>query len=326
MPTAAEQARLGGLSSTKNVWDYAAIKVENKGVLSRIGHSSRLHGLRSAFNSPGSFASKALSGLGAVARASLSLVPIPVIGSLAAQAEQALESKFRSWRHDVKAKRGKASSSVEKEIKFALKEASLADMDRYRFKVTQSHDDLKKAMDTWNNTGHAAAQNGSGGNKCAHQAALAYAVAQAERRLDIFDAKVAEIKALLVACEQWTGVVRASVVGLKNGASTQFAAIAQAEQNLLPRLVAGQPPQVPAMTQAAATELMMSTHADCGEFCIHSDNKVNTSWDKFRSGGATVVRELQAPFSAESFLSLNRASFEGAKQTDNYLEKSQRSS
>lgn len=305
-----------GLTNTKNVWEYAAIKVHNKGVLARIGHSSRFHSMRSAINSKGSFGSKALQALGAAGRASLSLIPIPVIGSLLSQAEQAIESKLRSYVHTRKLKPGITKGE---EVKFKLKEVSVADMDRYRFKVEHSYQELRTAMDAWNSGGKQAAVDGPA--RCAKQAELAYAVAQAERRLEIFETKVTELKTLMLACETWATSVRSNVVTLKNTASAQFADIVRLETTQHSAFMVG------SVTANAATQQVISTyHGGCDEFCVHKDNKVHTSWDKFRMGSAELINELQSPFSAESFLSLNRASFESAKQTDNYLEKSQRSS
>ncbi|QYY33247.1 MULTISPECIES: hypothetical protein [Cupriavidus] len=304
------------MPTTRDIWVYAAEKVSNKGVMARIGHSARFHGLRSAINSKGSFASKALGGLTAIGRASLSLIPIPVIGGLISQAETAIEGKLRSYMHTRKLNRG-GPITVEEHVKFSLKEASVADMDRYRFKVSHSVDEMKAAGDAWNATGRVGTENGTA--RCAGKLDLALKVAQAERRLDIFDTKVAELQALLSACSTWSQQCRSSVTDYKNQVREHFLESARAEDYL-----ANSAATPAAKTQVAA--IIMSHHKDCGDFCVHHDNKTNTTWDRVRSVGADVVRELQAPFSAESFLSLNRASFESANQVDNYKPKDQRSS
>ena len=66
----------------EDIFAYAAKCVENKSVLARIGHSAKLHSVRSAVSSKGSAASKFGALVGAGARATLNAIPIPVVGSL----------------------------------------------------------------------------------------------------------------------------------------------------------------------------------------------------------------------------------------------------
>lgn len=309
------------MTATKDVWVYAKAKVDNKGIMARIGHSARLHSIRSAFNSKGSMGSKVLKGLGAVGRAAFSLIPIPVIGSLLSQVEQAVEGKIRSWSHSrhnpgLSEDRRKMLADVTS-VKFALKELSVENLDRYRFKVEHSVQEMTSA-----GTSYATKQPDADAafKPCDPQLEIALKVAQAERRLEIFEREIGGLLVIMQASQIWAESARTSITTYKNDVSAHFGRIAQSELDFINSANTSTP-----ALKAAVMEQIKNRHAACGDFCFQHDNMTETNWDKFRAGAATVVRTCQEPFSAESFLSLNRASFESAKQTDNYLEKSQRS-
>jgi hypothetical protein len=154
---------------------------------------------------------------------------------------------------------------------------------------------------------------------CDPQLEIALKIAQAERRLEIFEREIGGLLVIMQASQNWADKARQSIITYKNDVSAHFGKIAQSELDLIN---SASTPEL----KATVMEQIKNRHAACGDFCFQHDNMTETNWDKFRAGAATVVRTCQEPFSAESFLSLNRASFESAKQTDNYLEKSQRSS
>jgi hypothetical protein len=290
----------------KNIWAYAKSKVDNKGILARIGHSARFHSVRSAVNSKGSFGSKLLKGLGAVGRASFSLIPIPIIGSLLSSAEQAIEGKIRSWTHT---RHGVGDPNY---VKFALKEASVENLDRYRFKVEHSMQELAAAAVEYNNFNPAADTT----NFCDAGVEFAMKVAQAQRRQRIFNEEILKLKGLMEASFVWSELVTASLDDLRKKAEKHFADVAEAESAALST---GTPDE-----QAAAVAALRLRHSKCGDFCPYKTNIAGGNWADFRAAAAAVVRELQAPFSADTFLAANKASFESANQLDNYKPKSER--
>src|SRR5258708_6493170 len=106
----------------EDIFDYAAKCVANKSVLQRIGHSAKLHSLRSAISGKGSAASKFGSLVGAAARATLNAIPIPAVGSLIASLEQKVEKVIKSQLHGRSLR--KAATAADK-VKFTLKELSV---------------------------------------------------------------------------------------------------------------------------------------------------------------------------------------------------------
>lgn len=293
------------MSLDTNIWQYADAKVDNKGILARIGHSARFHSVRSAVNSTGSLGSKLLKGLGAVGRASLSLIPIPIIGGLLASVEQAIEGKIRSSVHNSH----NPTEGVVSSVKFALKEASVENLDRYRFKVEHSMQELTQALDEYNNFDPKADTM----SFCDAGLALAMKVAQAKRRKRIFDNEILKLKGLMEASLAWSLLVTSSLDDARKKAEKHFTDIAKAESDAL---TTGTPDE-----QAAAAAMLKLRHTKCGSFCPYKKNIAGGGWADFRATAADVVRELQAPFSPDTFLSANRTSFESANQLDNYKPK-----
>ena len=293
---------------TKDIFKYATAQVANKGILDRIGHSARFHSLRSAVNSRGSLGSKLLSVLGAAGRASFNLIPIPIIGSLLASAETAIEGKLRSLHHDRRA--GQATTDAEK-IKFKIKELGgfVADFDRYRWKVSQSVEEMSTKGNQYNE--QLAAATGAG-KVCDANLELALAIAQAERRIKIFREKAVELLALATTLNQWLDASSVTVTNYKTQVQDRFKAERQTEERHLTSASMSQ-----AQKDAAAEELR-ALHASCGDFCVYKGAAINTNWDTFRSWAAAAVRELNAPFSPEIFLGASHASFEHGSQLQNY--------
>ncbi len=128
----------------EDIFAYAAKCVDNKGILARIGHSAKLHSARSAVSSKGSAASKLGSLLGAGVRATVNAMPIPVIGGLIGALEQKVEKAIKSHLHRTKAKQPGASQT--EIVKFTLKELSVEELDRFRWKVTESISEFNKLV------------------------------------------------------------------------------------------------------------------------------------------------------------------------------------
>ena len=297
------------MPSTKDVWEFATEKVKNKGVFSRIGHSARFHSLRSAVNSKGSLGSKGLSVLTAVGRASFNLIPLPIFGSLLSSAETAIEKKLRSWAHG---RAGRDKTAHVDYVKFQLKELSVENFDRYRWKVEESAKEMEKAGKAFQD-----AFNAIDWSKemmpqpCARQYEAAYAIAQCERRQKIFLDECLKFKVLMEASIAWAAETNKNLVTYKNDVRDKFLDIAKEEDKYLKSATTKHDKEV-------ITAHVKALHADCGEFCVHKENMINTNWDAFIRGSAWVVKNLQEPFSPETFLASNKASYEHKGQLENY--------
>lgn len=294
-----------------NIFLFAADKVENKGFFSRIGHSARFHSLRSAVNSKGSAGSKFLKVLGAGARASFSLIPIPILGSLLQSAEQAAESKLRTWVHGRNIKDKKNYKGV-LDVKFALKDISVDSLDRYRFKVTHAVDEMVAAQKDFQERRTSYTEIGM---RCDAQLQFAMAIMQAQRRVTIFENAVVDLKILMIACEEWVQASKTSVTDYQNQARQAFL-----DMELEDKAIADGGLRSP-LAKSEAERAIFMRHHSCEDFCSQRDNKVGGNLDKFRAGAAAVIRELTDPFSPETFLSANRTSFESANQVENYQPK-----
>ena len=218
-------------------------------------------------------------------------------------------------RHNATFERTNAIADVN--VKFALKEMSVENLDRYRFKVEHSVAVMTAAGAAFN---PAQDKAGLANKPCDPQLELALKVAQAERRLEIFEKEITGLMIILEASKQWAQKSRDSVNDYKVQVNAHFARVAAAELALVNA----------AGTDASAKALVMAqiklNHSACGDFCFQNDNMTETTWDRFRANAADVVRTCQEPFDPESFLSLNRTSFENANQLDNYKHKDDRAS
>jgi hypothetical protein len=208
-----------------NLFEYARKAVDNKTVMQRIAHSPALHSARSAISSTGSLGSKAVSLLGGGARVAMSLIPVPAIPALSA----AIEKHFEAWRREKRyhAQAEKATTSQDK-VKFELKELSLEEMDRYRWKVNQAMTDLNTAI---NNRQAKFMEADNASARCTEYVELATAAAQAERRIDKLYEKCKVVKGVMEETMEWLGqlAVGANQSEGVNGAKDKIRARLKAE-------------------------------------------------------------------------------------------------
>jgi hypothetical protein len=295
------------MPSTTDVWEFSDAKVANKGVFARIGHSARLHSVRSAMSSKGSAASKGLALMGVGLRGAASLIPIPIIGSLISSAQAAIEGAIRTHHHTKKLTKNGPVTQADF-VKFSLKDISVANLDRYRFKVTDSVEEMTRVGNAFDGKYRIAASTHA---PCNADLEYAMAIAQAERRLKIFEDEVAGLLVILNGSAAWAVGARTSIIDYKNQASQKFSDYAQAELNVATTIAS-------TAGGALAVDTINGAHSGCNEFCRLKEQAINTNWDSFRADAAKVVKTLQEPFSPESFLTLNKSSFESASVVENY--------
>jgi hypothetical protein len=182
-----------------NLFAYARKSVDNKTVMQRIGHSPALHSARSAFSSTGSAVSKGVKLAGGGLRVAMSLIPVPAIPALAAAIEKHFEAWRREKRHHAQAE---AATKPEDKVKFELKELSLEEMDRYRWKVNQAMTDLNTAIQN-REAKFMEAEKASA--RCTEYVELAKAAMQAERRILKLYEKCLVVKRVMEETMDWLG-------------------------------------------------------------------------------------------------------------------------
>ena len=292
--------------NTKNFLKYARYKVANKGFLDRVWHSQKLHSVRSATHSQGSAASKGIGMFTAVARASLALIPIPAIGSLIAIAQSTVEGKIRAYCHK-KHISGNPSADPDY-VKFALKEASVEDLDRYRKKVEDAVGACNKALQQWEEIQKTP---GLGNGVCNPKLNLAMALAQAERRMFIFETAVLQLKTLMDVSAQWSQTLCKGLKQSIKDAEDNFKTHHEVENKYI--LTAVTPED-----KIRVTAEIMQRHAKCDDFCVFKGKSINTTWDSIRMTLADITREVTSPIDADTLLSFNKSSFESDDQLKNY--------
>lgn len=179
------------------IMDYARKCVGNKTVAQRIGHSAKLHMFRSAISSKGSAGSKALKLAGVGVRAALGKIPLPAVGSIATIIQQTAENKTREWHHK---RRKRNANDLKTQVKFELKELSVENMDRFRWKVTEALGSLNKASDAFPTK---FSQKQKEGATCNALLEYAMAFAQAERRVERLEAQCEMLEDVAAKVRLW---------------------------------------------------------------------------------------------------------------------------
>lgn len=154
-----------------DVFIEALKHVENKSIFDRVKHSKSLHKARSAFAGAGSAASKGAALAGVAARATMKLIPIPVIPDLLDYVERKVEDMYKTYRYE---RALSMATSAEDIAKWNIKTLNLEDLDRYRWKVAKAMSELDVKLDAFVRLRRP---------ECSDYLVIAIAVAQADRRI-----------------------------------------------------------------------------------------------------------------------------------------------
>jgi hypothetical protein len=294
------------VSNNQDIFAYAAACVSNKGVITRIGHSSTLHSVRSAFSGGGSFASKFGSLVGAGIRATFACIPIPVVGSLLGSAEAAVEKAIKSCLHS----RSRKTAVGADVVKFELKELSLEQMDRYRWKVQTSVQELNKVLTEFN-TRYALKSRELAPCDAFLDAALA--AEQATRRVRKLREVCLGVFAIMKLTTDWldeceNGTVTApSGGGGGGGGAVPTDASINGVKNKLQRLITEKVEEQLRAIDSFRTEddklaYVKHSHSHCSGWCYFRTvgGRVD-NWANFRQNAAAVVRTCAEPFGPDSF-------------------------
>lgn len=278
-----------------DIFTFARGRVDNKGIAARFKNSAKLHSMRSALSGKGSAASKGLSALGSVVRSAFKLIPIPIIGDLLGAAEKAIEGKVRGYH---RSKRRGAASTPEERVKFALKELTVEDLDRYRWKLKDAIDELNKKARAFDDL---LASKSADSKPCHAYLEMAEAVAQAERRFEKLDQLCRMMISVLSECKDWCSTQNTEITRFKNQYSDYFADQVAKEARQVGSLETAMPGQ--------GVQRALMKHLNCEHYCYYKEAAESDNWASTRTNLATVVRELSAPFEAESFVSLDGSAF-----------------
>ena len=291
-----------------DIFIEARKRVDNKGVAARVGHSSAFHMFRSAAASRGSAGSKALKVGTSLGASALKLIPVPIVGDLAGAAVRRLEGWARSKHHK---KRLSGATSETDVVKFQLKEVSVENLDRYRWKVSES---LKAAND-------AVAAFPTGPCTCHDLFNVAQTVAQAERRIDKLKSEMLKILGVCSITLDWLAVCEA---GQQNANSTPTTHAGHGSnipteglihlKNQINTLVSQRQQRWSALPQADKDQSLVAHKANCTDWCQFQDpNEVsgmNADLARARNWAAAVAQTVTSPYTYESFITVKGSDYE----------------
>ena len=287
----------------EDIFAYAKKCVDNKTVVARIGHSAKLHSVRSAVSSKGSAASKLSSLGGAAIRATLQAIPLPAVGSLLASVEEAVEKAVKSCLH--RRSLSKAQTTEEK-IKFKLKELDVEELDRYRWKVQESITDFNKAMQGF---GANLAKKREAGATCDAFFEVALAAEQASRRTEKLKEACLALHAAMLLTMNW-------VEECENGPSTPVAAVAAPHRQpptlgingrkndfmkIMTAFINQEIKEMETLTDENKDWYIANYHGKCDRWCCWRLAGKVDSWANCKDNCAWVLRTLADPFVPDSF-------------------------
>lgn len=278
----------------EDIFVFARKRMDNKGFGARIKNSAKLHSLRSAMSGKGSALSKAATVAGMITRSAFKLIPVPMVGDLLGAAQKTLEGKARGFHRSRRKGQAAAANDLENKVKFALKELTVEDLDRFRWKLKESIEALNKKAGAFDNLLKEKLENNM---PCHAYLEMAEAVAQAERRFDRLDELCHTMITVLTECRTWCGTQNALITGFKNQYTDYFAEAVAKESRQIDNLEAATPGQ--GMMHGHIR------HMNCEHYCYFNSLAESDNWAQTRQGLAAFVREVSAPFEAESFLTLD---------------------
>lgn len=292
-------------TTVEDIFVYAAKCVDNKSVLARIGHSAKLHSARSAVSSKGSAISKASALVGAGVRATVNAMPIPVIGGLIGALEQKVEKAIKSHMHGKSLQ--KAATITEK-VKFTLKELSVEELDRFRWKVTESMTEFNKLV----------AQKEINLKKQMEQHAtcetflnLAMAAEQVQRRIKKLKTACLGIFAAIKITGEWIEECEngqgATPLAMTGGTRTAAASggvnksIAELRTWIAANIQTELDTHTRAGNDATKEAFVAEYHGKCDKWCCFRDAGKADTWANCKDNAAFVLRNLADPFVPDSF-------------------------
>jgi hypothetical protein len=299
----------------EDIFVYAKGRVDNKSIAARIGHSAKLHSVRSALSSKGSAASKGLSFAGVVVRATFAAIPLPAVGSLLAAVQSSVETKLRGMHHSRKLAQAKGKDKAE-EVKFQLKDLSLEEMDRFRWKVAESITEFNKVKN-----GFAASVNkkAAAHATCDAFLELALAAEQVSRRIFRLKEKCLAVNTVMDLTMDWVNEVENGTASAGSRPSTSQSAgaasggvngvknqIAKMMSDYINEELSAADAEAALVSDANKAEeakaaFILQRHGNCGDWCCFRDAGTPDNFKAFKDNAALVVKFLAEPFGPDDF-------------------------
>lgn len=226
-------------------------------------------------------------------RLGISAIPVPsIVTSLINVAQQAVEAKIRSYLHERKLVGGPVTE--EENVKFKLKELSVEDLDRYRWKLKEAVEQLNQKAGTIEGTWAAGQKDGK---PCNAWLDLAEALAQAERRYTILSLSAGGLKRAMDEALNWSNKQATEINKFKDSLGLRFKAVIEAEE--------AECAKAEQAKKGGAEEFMNARHANCSNYCHWSEVAVkeNEQWTSIKSKLAMITKEIADPIGVEMFLS-----------------------
>jgi hypothetical protein len=258
-------------------FNQARVEVNNKSMGAQIAHSGIFHSMRSAFSSPSkSGVSKGLGLALGVGKLFLAAIPIPVVGAIVGATVDAINGKVRSDRHQ---KQIDAATTHEEKAKFNIKELTVENLDRFRWKLAHAFEELKDGIAAYNTSGQT----------CDDMYKFALLYEQLERRKLRLRNELNTFQEVINNVEAWIREVETIQGPLLTKARNEITKKTGDEITLMNRLVPSNP------ADQASIEAFKSAHINCSEWCyFKKEAKYNASadWGTFKENAGKVSKFL----------------------------------
>lgn len=255
----------------------AELEVANKSMGSQIAHSRLFHSTRSAFSSKGSFASKGIGAAVGVGKLFLALIPVPVVGSVVGAVVDAVNGKVRGALHGSHTGTGASNEDM---AKFGIKELTVENLDRYRWKVAQSFEALNEGIGVYNTSPQ----------RCDDMYQFTLLYEQVQRRKKMLKEELDKFKKVMDAVDGW-------IADLERVQEVQLTDMT----NKITKNVRDQIALMTALSPSNAAQAMQITaiqtqHVDCKLWCYckkQAKYDPNTGWETLKTYAGTVSTFLQ---------------------------------
>ena len=130
------------MDAQRNIWSLGFQSANNPSVAKQFLHSPSIVGLRREFSKKAGFLRTGQK----IVNKATGFIPVPYVADVINKALDVAAKKVRAYR--IKQKKGAADStdpSLEKLVKFTIKDLNITDMDRYRLKIKEAQEDFAKA-------------------------------------------------------------------------------------------------------------------------------------------------------------------------------------
>jgi hypothetical protein len=272
-------------------FEQAAEEVANKSWDEQILHSRLFHSTRSAFSSlftsdKGSALSKGLGAAVGIGKLFLSLIPVPVVGSVAGAIIDGVNDFARSKRLDSNREAAKKAGNKADLAKFEIKNLTVENLDRYRWKVAHAFEALNDGITEFN-------KKTADSRNCDDVYAMAVLIQQVERRKKKLRDELGDFHKALQYVNEWINELE----------TTKFAEVHKLREQL-------KEATVDTMTARWFTSLagdeegsktILAMHANCQNWCcVKETAKYDPNgWPNLkRRVGNVVMKATPVAFSA----------------------------